>query len=62
MYNFPFGLSTISRLFTQSVGFLISSMSRSTIHLKSFPSFGLSMCGTFRTRVTTGLTLSFTST
>ena len=62
MHNFPFGFSTITRLFTQSVGFLIGSvMSRSIIRLSSFSSFGLSTCGTLRTGVTTGLTLPFTS-
>ena len=62
MRNFPFGFSTIKRPFAQSVGFLIGSiMSRSTIRLSSFSSFGLSACGTLRTGVTTGFTLPFTS-
>ena len=63
MRNFPFGFSTITRPFTQSVGFSIGSImsSRSTICLSSFSSFGLSACETLRTGVSTGLTLSFTS-
>ena len=60
--NFPFGFSTITRLFTQSVGFSISSiMSRSTIRLSFFASFDLNKSGTLRTGITTGLTMSFTS-
>ena len=40
--------------------FLIGSiMSRSTIHLSSFSSFGLSVCGTLQTGVSTGSTLYF---
>ena len=62
MRSFPFGFSTITRPFTQSVGFLIGSItSRSIIRLSSFSSFGSSACRTLRTGVTTGLTLSFTS-
>ena len=62
MRNIPFSFSTITRPFTQSVGFLIGSIiSESTIHLSSFSYFGLSACGALRTGVTTGLTLSFTS-
>ena len=35
--NFPFGFSTITRPFTQSVGFLVSPvMSKPTIRLSSF--------------------------
>ena len=62
MHNFPFGFFTITRPFTQSVDFSIGSiMSRSTIHLSSFSSFGLSPCETLWTGIATGLTFSFTS-
>ena len=62
MLNFPFGFSTIRRPFISLLVFSIGSvMSRSTIRLSSFSSFGLNACGTLRTGVTTGLTLSFTS-
>ena len=62
MHNFPFGFFTITRAFTQSVDFSIGSiMSRSTIHLSSFSSFGLSPCETLWTGIATGLTFSFTS-
>ena len=57
-----FDFSTITRLFTQSVGFSIRSiMSKSTICLGSFSNFGLSPCEMIRTGVTAGWTLSFTS-
>ena len=61
MCNFSFGFFVMTRPFTQSVGFFFSSMSRSTICLSSFSSFGLRTCKTLQTGVTTDLPLSFIS-
>ena len=62
IFSSQFDFSTITRLFTQSVGFSIRSiMSKSTICLGSFSNFGLSPCEMIRAGVTAGWTLSFTS-